>query len=114
MTAQTQKTRWQYAAAIAAAGTTSGAVGLKNSALVGVLAPAAWTAASVALQVRLDGVNWFPAYDAAGTPLVLALVAGGYTAIPAGALHGLEEIRFVSSVAQVSAVSLTAVLRPFV
>lgn len=105
---------WLREVTIAAAETQSGGAHIDGATLVGVLIPGDWTAADLAVQVSFDGDTWYPTRDAAGTALELTgLVAGSYVVLPAGALNGIEHVRLVSSVAQVSPAVLTIALRPF-
>lgn len=105
---------WKYASTIAAGGTTSSVVTLNDAALVGLFIPDGWTAANLTMQVAgVDGSSWYDVVDAEGTPLTLVAVENQYIALPAGALHGIETMRFVSSETQVSDVSLVAAIRPF-
>ncbi len=111
---ETARVKWEYDAAIAASGTESTSINLNSAALVGLYIPAGWDAADITFKMSHDGSTWYPGRDAAGTLLTLTgFSAGDYIALPAGAFHGIENIRFVSTATQTDAVVLKAVLRPF-
>ena len=62
---------------IPAAASVSEAMPLGTRSLLGFVTPAAWTTAQLTLEVSLDGVTWFNAYDS------FTAQVGVYTNIPA-------------------------------
>jgi len=89
-------------ATIANGGTTSGAIDLTDSALLGFIMPAGWTAGTLTLQVSLDGSNWASPYDAYGSAVgsIDSPVASAAYAVDVTSLLAWRYVRFVSSVAQ--------------
>ena len=55
------------AVTIASGASLSGAAAIGDSSVIGVLMPAAWTAASLTFQVSVDGTNYYNLYDDAGS-----------------------------------------------
>jgi hypothetical protein len=97
--------------AFSAAATTSAAVRQNGAAIEGFIFPSAWTAASVTFQVSMDGSTWFNLLDIDGAAVTVAPVLGTAMMCPPGLLRGWDHLRLVSSVAQASAVTVTAVAR---
>lgn len=86
--------------------------------LVGVLMPAAWTAASITLQASLDGVTFYDVYDRYGVEYTVAAAASRYVALPPIDLGTVEQIKIRSGtgaavVNQGAARVLTLVLKPY-
>lgn len=71
---------------IANAASVSGAADLGNNSLIGFLAPAAWTAAALNIEVSVDNTNWVTLglYDATG------VTTGSYSSLVAGAAYGVD------------------------
>ncbi len=112
--------RFTQAVTIASGASLSSAASLNNATLVGVLAPAAWTAAGLSFEVALEpGGTFYPVRDAAGDVVeCVGFSAGDYILLPAGAFHGIAEIKVRSAtsgspVNQGAARTLTLVFRAF-
>lgn len=58
----------------------SNSVQIGSGVLVGLIVPAAWTAAEISFLASVDGVNFFPLYDGTGNnPIAIETpVAGSY------------------------------------
>jgi hypothetical protein len=97
--------------AFEAAATASAAVHTNGVLIEGLYIPAGWTAANITFQVSEDGTTWSDLYDIDGGPVSAAPVAGTAMMVPPAMLRGFSWMRLVSSVAQVSAVSIAAVAR---
>lgn len=70
---------------IANGGTTSTVTDLGEAALLGFIAPAAWTAATLQIEVSLDNIAWSTAvFDSTGT------AAGLYASITANAAYAVD------------------------
>ena len=61
---------------IPASASVSEAFPLATRSLLGFITPAAWSAATLTIEVSLNGTNWFTAYDSYGSAV------GSYTNIP--------------------------------
>lgn len=63
----------------------SSATQIGSGVLVGIIMPAAWTAAAITFQASIDGVNFYPMYDANGVIIQVGAtadpIAGAYIAI---------------------------------
>lgn len=94
--------KWEYEATIAANQSVSSAVHLDNANLVGLIVPAAWTAAPITAQGSRDNSNWSNLRDADGAELTFTVAAAGdWIVFPAGAFNGIEFIRFRSGTSAV-------------
>lgn len=84
-------------ATIANGASLSGAVTL-DGALVGILMPAAWTAASLSFAASLDGTNFFPVVDGiSGTEYSLTVAAGQFIAMEQlGLMVGVRQVKLQS------------------
>lgn len=65
-------------AVIANGASLSGAVDLGRNTLVGIVMPAAWTAANLTFQVSADGVTYSDLYDNTGTEKSVTAAAGRF------------------------------------
>ena len=73
---------WGMSVTIAAATGLAEAVNTQGHALVGILMPAAWTAAKLGYDVSLDGVTYRTAYDNGGNLEQTTVELSAYIAIP--------------------------------
>lgn len=74
----------EQTATIANGGSLSGAVDLAGKTLLGIVMPAAWTAANLTFQVSSDGVTYNDLYDNVGAEkTVIAAASRFIIAIPA-------------------------------
>lgn len=111
--------KWEHPATILDGQSLSDAVHLNNATLVGLYVPASWDAADITFQVSRNGSTWSNVRDAEGNEVTLTgFSAGDYIALPAGAFHGIEYLRFrsgtaASPVTQGGDAALIAVIRPF-
>lgn len=105
------------AAAIAAAGSLSGAVDLgADNRLVGLQVGAAWTAAVITLQGSNDGVTYADVYNSAGE-LSLPAAANRLLLVDQNLLAGVRYLKVRSGtgaapVAQVAAAAITVLRAP--
>lgn len=113
--------RGQQTATIANGASVSNAVDLTKTALMGFIAPAAWTTAALNLEVSLDGANWVTA----GVIGPDGVAVGSWSAVTAGAAYAVdvagmlpwEYVRFrsgtaASAVNQGAARTFTVITRP--
>lgn len=108
--------QWEYAAVIPAAGTTSAAVKLDVNSLVGVIIPSGFEGSSISVQgaTKAAPETFLPLRDATGQTITLTgFSAGDWVVIPAGAVSGVDSVRFVAGTTQAAERTLTAILRPF-
>jgi len=105
-------------ATISASGTISPAVDIENTCLVGIIMPAAWTAAPITFQASTDGVAFANAYDNNGMEITVQAAASRYIVVPPLTLVGVVSLYVRSGpnatpVTQAAQATLTLVLRPF-
>lgn len=85
----------------------SGAVNLGGATLVGIVMPAAWTAANLTFQGSVDGVTYNEITDSAGTAVSVTAAAARYIPINPATLPGLQYV-IVRSGTSGAAVNQTA------
>lgn len=74
-------------ATIANAASVSGSIDLTSTALLGFIAPAAWTTAALNLEVSMDNTNWATViYDSGNSPV------GSWSAVVAGAAYAVDTV----------------------
>ncbi|MES0207922.1 hypothetical protein NKJ93_02330 [Mesorhizobium sp. M0028] len=83
-------------ALIANGGSLSAAVDLGGLHLVGIVMPAAWTAASMTFSVSVDGENFADLYAPDGTEYALTVVAAHHVYLDMGVFAGFNSIKFRS------------------
>lgn len=84
---ETRALRTVQTATIANGASVSGTIDLMRTAIVGFVAPAAWTTAALNLEVSTDGSSWSSAvYDAYGSP------TGSLSALVAGAAYAVDMV----------------------
>lgn len=72
----------------------SGEVNVNSKRIVGIIMPAAWTAANLSLQAAITGTTFGEVQDNGGTALAITAAAGVYIAIPdTVALRGLGRVK---------------------
>ena len=91
---------------------------MKGYHLVGLLMPAAWTAAALTFQATLDDATYKDVYDRFGSELSCTVAANRYVALSPSDLRPVESVKHRSGtgatpVAQGSAAVLTLVLKPY-
>jgi len=97
---------------IAASGTTSTVAEAQGWFVVGIEMPAAWTAATIAIQVSRQNVeNWLDLYDRAGTKLALTVAADRVVYLDPILLLAGSRIRLVSSNAQTAERAIQLLVR---
>jgi hypothetical protein len=74
----------------------SGNLSVGGITLLGVLMPAAWTAANLTLLASNDGTNFFPIHTDGGTELTVTAAQGQFIRLPVGLVLGAPFIRFRS------------------
>jgi hypothetical protein len=71
----------------------SAAVNIGSKQIVGIAMPAAWTAASISLQVSLDGgTTWLELINTAGA-VSYTVAASQFLALDPATLHGVNAIK---------------------
>lgn len=98
---------------IASGGVVSGALDCNATVLAGFVMPAAWTAATLSVEVSTDNVTFYPLYDATGSAVSWAapVVSSAYS-LDLTALIPWRYVRLRSSVAQAAAAAFIVVTRP--
>lgn len=96
--------RQSSAATITSGAAVSGKIDLSGGSgltMVGLLMPAAWTAAAIGFQITFDdGTTWFEAYTTAGVPLQIASpVAGKYHPLDPADFNSFAKFRLHSATA---------------
>lgn len=86
-------------ATIAATTSLSAEVPLGEKTLVGIVMPAAWTAASITFQVTPDDVNFSELYDGAGNEVTLTAAAGQFLQIDPTKWRGITAVKVRSGTA---------------
>lgn len=99
---------------IASSGTSSTSADLSGAVLVAVeVDPAGWTAADIAIYGSLDGTTYGPLKNMDGTAIKLTSPsAGDIVDIPPIYTDEVRYVKFVASVAQAAARTLTLSVRP--
>lgn len=103
-------------ATIANGASLSGAVYLGEKTLLGLVMPAAWTAAVITLSVSLDGTTYVDAYDSTGTETSYTVAASRYIALNPANLVGVRYVKLrsgtaASAVNQAAARTIECVVR---
>lgn len=96
----------------------STAVAIGGSALVGLIMPAAWTAANITLQGSHDGVTFNNVHTDDGTEKTITAAASRYIALNPADYIGMDEIKLRSgtnaaAVTQAAARTITLVFQSF-
>jgi hypothetical protein len=81
-----QSLRAVQTATIANGASVSGTIDLQRTAIVGFVAPSAWTTAALNIEVSIDGTSWSSAFDAYG------LAVGSMSALTAGAAYVVDMV----------------------
>lgn len=83
--------RMTVAATIPSGSSVSNAVDLSNACLVGFIAPAAWTAAALNIEVSVDGAAWVTmgVFDSSG------VATGNYPSLTGGAAYAVDVQSFL-------------------
>lgn len=68
----------------------SPAIDLAGHVLLGIVIPAAWTAANVTFQVSADGVTYGNYFDSTGTEITVIAAAGQYLQLSAATFVGVR------------------------
>jgi hypothetical protein len=79
-------TRATVTATIASGASQSGVIDLTNTALLGFIAPAGWTAAALNIEVSADNVNWVTT----GIIDWYGLAVGSWSSLTAGAAYAVD------------------------
>lgn len=91
------KSLWLTTATIANAASLSGSVDLNGRQLVGIMLPAAWTAANLTLQASMDGSTFFNVYAIGGSEYTATVTAAStFIIIPPNDLLGVRYIKLRS------------------
>lgn len=86
-------------ATIAASGSLSAEVPLGEKTLVGIVMPAAWTAAGITFQATADDVNFSELYDGAGNEITLTAAAGQFIQVDPTKWRGITGVKVRSGTA---------------
>ncbi len=105
----------EYQTDIAAGAALSASVELDRRTLVGIIMPAAWTAAVLTMQASGDGSTWHDIYDELGNESTLQVAAGRAVRVHPAFTRGWAYLRLRSGtgaapVNQVAAVTLTVLV----
>lgn len=84
----------------------SAAVDMGGRALVGILMPAAWTAAGITLQGSADGTTYADVYIAAGTEYALVVAASRFIILDPTLFRGFTFIKVRSGATGLPVVQL--------
>lgn len=110
---------WGMTVTIPANGNLAEVVNTQGQALVGILMPAAWTAAKIGYDVSIDGVTFRTAYDNGGNYEQSTAEASAFICIPQSDTIFAPYIRIKSvdatnvAVNQVAAAAITLVFRRY-
>lgn len=75
----------------------SSSIDLRGETPVGIIMSAAWTEASIALEVSFNNIDFFQVYDMAGDPVIaVSPTVDTYIALPVAHLLGTRWLRLVS------------------
>jgi len=77
----------RVSATIANGASLSAGINISRANLIGIIMPAAWTAAALTFQASIDGDNFFDLYDQAGNEVNLPTAASRY-------VGGLDALNF--------------------
>lgn len=78
------------------AGSLTTGVDLADHSIVGIVMPAAWTAAGISFRGSIDGTNYFTLVDATGAEItVTSPAASDYVALSQPMRDELEAVRFL-------------------
>lgn len=96
----------------------SASIEVNGEHVIGVIVPAAWTAAGLSFQGSFDGTNFFELYDMTGVAITIPVVASSYTVIQPTAMHGVNFVKVRSGtsgspVTQASTMVLTLLTRRY-
>ncbi|MCC7260703.1 MAG: hypothetical protein IT567_06690 [Alphaproteobacteria bacterium] len=97
---------------IASGGTTSSAIDLYGTTLVGIFMPASWTAANLTLKASSDNSTFEDVYDSAGTQKTLTVAASRYVMLDPSHYAGIRHLKLVSSATQGADRVITLAVRP--
>ena len=109
------ETRSVVTATIPSGSNVSNAIDCNDRSVIGFVAPAAWTAATLAIEVSIDGTNWITAIlDTTSTALCTysAVTAGAGYPVDVFGLLPWQFIRFKSGANQAAARSFSVISRP--
>ena len=74
----------------------SGAIEVGGNPVVGILMPDTWTAASLSFKASIDGTNYFPLNDDAGSEYTATVAVDTYHVIDMSNTLGAKYIKLVS------------------
>lgn len=102
---------------IAGGASLSAAVDIDGSSLVGIVMPAAWTAANLTFQGSSDDSVFNNLYDDAGTEVTVTAAAARYIAVQPSEFVGFDTLKIRSgtsgtAVTQAAARTITLILLP--
>lgn len=90
---------WKYDVTILSGASVSEGVSTSGSAMVGLLMPAAWTAAAVQLQASMDGITYYNVYNNAGGLEQSLVAASEWIAFPTADAIFAPFLRLLSATA---------------
>lgn len=79
----------------------SGAANVQGRDVVGIIMPAAWTAAAITLRASGNGVDFADVFSTGGTEVNYTVAASRYIPIEAGTLSGMQALILRSGTAGV-------------
>lgn len=107
----------QVTVTIASGASLSGAANIAGRDVVGIVMPAAWTAAALTFQGSADGSAYNDVHDSGGTEVSYTVAASRYVHLGDGALRGMQGLKVRSgtsgtAVNQAAERSIVLLLRP--
>lgn len=97
---------------IASGSTTSSAIDLYGTTLVGIFMPSSWTTANLTLKASSDNSTFEDVYDSAGTLKTLTAAASHYIMLDPSNYAGIRHLKLVSTATQGADRTLTLAVRP--
>lgn len=93
-------------------GTTSDAIDIKGSSIVGLVCPSGVSGTSMTFQGTVDDVNYYNVYDESGSQKSVTIAASRYIALNPNDYVGIHKLKMVSSATETS-IDFQLVVRPF-
>ncbi len=102
---------------IASGASLSTAIDLANDGIIRLLMPAAWTAASITLNVSPDGITYYDLYDRSGIEYAITVAASRAVILSPADFAGFRYVKLRSGTAsapvnQAAARSILGITRP--
>lgn len=105
--------RFDLSAVIGAGGTKSAAVDLTGSDLVAFLTPSTFTGVAITYESSVDGTNFYPVFDGAGSAVSTTVTVDDFVIAPA-AVSACRWIKLVSGATEAAEREIVLVTKPTV